>query len=135
MDPRNYNNLKNYLETLTIPENWFPMLLAYRTLKQDTTKHTPFDLTYRRTATLPINFTVETYSVQPINKKNFQETLQKRAYTFLNTLEEKRHIAASYIKHFQALQKERHDNKLPPVTNEFKIGNKVFLHRTKAEKQ
>ncbi|KAG9303097.1 hypothetical protein G9A89_005055 [Geosiphon pyriformis] len=98
-------------------------------------KHILFDLTYGRTATLPINFIVKTYSMQPINKENFQETLQKRAYTLLSTLKEKRHIAGSYIKYFQALQKERHDNKLPSVTNEFKVGNKVFLHETKAEKQ
>ncbi|KAG9292898.1 hypothetical protein G9A89_016260 [Geosiphon pyriformis] len=34
-----------------------------------------------------------------------------------------------------AQQKEWHDNKLPSVINELKIGNKVLLHRTKAEKQ
>ncbi|KAG9301104.1 hypothetical protein G9A89_012487 [Geosiphon pyriformis] len=69
MDPRNYSNLKNYLETLTI------------------------------------------------------------------TLEEKKRIAATHIEHSQAQQKERHDNKLPPITNEFKVENKVLLYRTKAEKQ
>ncbi|KAG9287804.1 hypothetical protein G9A89_017399 [Geosiphon pyriformis] len=124
MDFRNYNNLKNYLETLTMPENWSSMLLAYRTLKQDTIKHILFDLTYGRTAILPVNFTVETYPMQPINEKNFQETLQKRAYTILSTLEEKKHITAIHIEYSQALQKERHDNKLPPVINKFKIGNK-----------
>ncbi|KAG9297994.1 hypothetical protein G9A89_018822 [Geosiphon pyriformis] len=98
-------------------------------------KHTLFDLTYGRTATLPINFTVETYPVQPINKKNFQEILQRKAYILLSTLKEKRHIAASHIEHSQALQKEKHDNKLPPVTNKFKVENKVLLHRTKTEKQ
>ncbi|KAG9298325.1 hypothetical protein G9A89_002813 [Geosiphon pyriformis] len=98
-------------------------------------KHTPFDLTYERTAILPINFTVKTYPVQPINEENFQETLQRRAYTFFSTLEEKRRIAATHIKHFQAQQKERHNNKLPPIINEFKVENKVFLHRTKAKKQ
>ncbi|KAG9301369.1 hypothetical protein G9A89_018041 [Geosiphon pyriformis] len=113
-------------------ENWSP---TYKTLKQNTMKHTPFDLTYGRTATLPINFTVETYPVQPINKKNFQKTLQRRAYTLLSILEGKRHIAAIDIEHSQVLQKERHDNKLLPVTNEFKVGNKVLLHRTKAKKQ
>ncbi|KAG9298676.1 hypothetical protein G9A89_012744 [Geosiphon pyriformis] len=111
------------------------MLLAYRTLKQDTTKHTPFDLTYRRTATLPINFTVETCPAQPINENNFQEMLQRRAYILLSILEEKQRIAATHIEHFQAQQKKRHDNKLSPVTNEFKIKNKVLLYRTKAEKQ
>ncbi|KAG9307504.1 hypothetical protein G9A89_017334 [Geosiphon pyriformis] len=98
-------------------------------------KHTPFDLTYGKTTTLPINSTVETYSVQPINEENFQETLQKRAYTLFSTLKGKRHIAATHIEHFQALQNKRHDNKLLPVTNKFKVGNKVFLYKTKAEKQ
>ncbi|KAG9297619.1 hypothetical protein G9A89_011134 [Geosiphon pyriformis] len=50
-------------------------------------------------------------------------------------LEGKQRIAATHIKHSQAQQKKQHDNKLPPVTNKFKIGNKVLLHRTKAEKQ
>ncbi|KAG9303678.1 hypothetical protein G9A89_018575 [Geosiphon pyriformis] len=50
-------------------------------------------------------------------------------------LKGKRRIAATYIENSQARQKERHDDKLPPVTNKFKIGNKVLLHRTKAEKQ
>ncbi|KAG9303219.1 hypothetical protein G9A89_003341 [Geosiphon pyriformis] len=50
-------------------------------------------------------------------------------------LEGKQQIAATHIEHSQAQQKEWHDNKLPPVTNEFKIGNKVLLHRTKAKKQ
>ncbi|KAG9303223.1 hypothetical protein G9A89_013549, partial [Geosiphon pyriformis] len=111
------------------------VLLAYRTLKQDITKHTPFDLTYGRTATLPINFTVKTYPVQLINEENFQETLQRRTYTLLSTLEVKRRITATHIEHSQAQQKERHNNKLSPITNEFKIRNKVLLHRTKAEKQ
>ncbi|KAG9296541.1 hypothetical protein G9A89_015133 [Geosiphon pyriformis] len=78
---------------------------------------------------------METYTIQPINKDNFQETLQQRTYTLLSTLEEKQQIAATHIKHSQAQQKKRHDKKLPPVTNGFKIGNKVLLHRTKAEKQ
>ncbi|KAG9289765.1 hypothetical protein G9A89_014500 [Geosiphon pyriformis] len=78
------------------------VLLAYRTLKQDTTKHTPFDLTYGKTATLPINFTVETYLVQPINEENFQKTLQRRAYTLLSTLKEKRRITAIHIEYSQA---------------------------------
>ncbi|KAG9296091.1 hypothetical protein G9A89_011943 [Geosiphon pyriformis] len=104
-------------------------------LKQDTMKHIPFDLTYGRTAILPINFTVETYPVQPINEKNFQKTLQRRVYTLFSTLEGKKRIAATHFEHSQTQQKERHDNKLPPITNKFKVRNKVLLHRTKAEKQ
>ncbi|KAG9286100.1 hypothetical protein G9A89_022777 [Geosiphon pyriformis] len=59
----------------------------------------------------------------------------QRAYTLLSTLEGKQQIAATHIEHSQAQQKEWHDNKLPSVINKFKIRNKVFLHRTKAEKQ
>ncbi|KAG9301304.1 hypothetical protein G9A89_004056 [Geosiphon pyriformis] len=50
-------------------------------------------------------------------------------------LEERRRKAATHIEHFQTQQKEWHNNKLPLVTNNFKVGNKVFLYRTKAEKQ
>ncbi|KAG9306581.1 hypothetical protein G9A89_004778 [Geosiphon pyriformis] len=98
-------------------------------------KHTPFDFTYGRTAKLSIEFTVETYPVQPITEENLQKTLQRRAYTFFSTLEGKRYIAATHIENLQAQQKERHNNKLSPVTNKFKVGNKVLLHQTKAKKQ
>ncbi|KAG9284157.1 hypothetical protein G9A89_022931 [Geosiphon pyriformis] len=50
-------------------------------------------------------------------------------------LEGKQRIAATHIKYSQAQQKEWHDDKLSPVTNGFKIRNKVLLHRIKAEKQ
>ncbi|KAG9305118.1 hypothetical protein G9A89_007758 [Geosiphon pyriformis] len=59
----------------------------------------------------------------------------RRVYTLLSILKGKRRIAATHIEHSQAQQKEWHDDKLPSVTNKFKIGNKVFLYRTKAEKQ
>ncbi|KAG9307868.1 hypothetical protein G9A89_003518 [Geosiphon pyriformis] len=59
----------------------------------------------------------------------------QRAYTLLSILEGKQRIATTYIEHSQAQQKERHDDKLSSVINKFKIGNKVLLHRTKAEKQ
>ncbi|KAG9292452.1 hypothetical protein G9A89_015322 [Geosiphon pyriformis] len=78
---------------------------------------------------------LETYPVQLINEENFQETLQRRAYTLFSTLEGKKRIAATHIEYSQAQQKERHDNKLPPITNKFKVGNKVFLHKIKAKKQ
>ncbi|KAG9303981.1 hypothetical protein G9A89_005891 [Geosiphon pyriformis] len=51
----------------------------------------------------------------------------QRAYTLLSTLEGKRRIAATHIEYSQAQQKERHDDKLPSVTNKFKIGNKLRL--------
>ncbi|KAG9285278.1 hypothetical protein G9A89_001412 [Geosiphon pyriformis] len=95
----------------------------------DTTKHTPFDLTYGRMATLPISFTVETYPAQLINENNFQETLQQRAYTLLSTLEGKQRIAATHIEHSQAQQKEQHDDKLPSSGKfENKWDGPFFIH-------
>ncbi|KAG9286434.1 hypothetical protein G9A89_014600 [Geosiphon pyriformis] len=102
--------------------------------------HTDLSLAYlRRDGTIQRTF--EHYFWPHMQKdirkyvESCDKTLQKRAYTFLSTLEGKRHIAATHIEHSQALQKERHDSKLPPVTNKFKVGNKVLLYRTKAEKQ
>ncbi|KAG9302261.1 hypothetical protein G9A89_008752 [Geosiphon pyriformis] len=120
-----------------LDENDQEEVIAYasKTLKPTELKYGSTELETAATATLPINFTVKTYPVQPTNKENFQKTLQRKVYTLLSTLEGKRHIAATYIEHSQVQQKERHDNKLPPVTNEFKVENKVFLHRTKTEKQ
>ncbi|KAG9294038.1 hypothetical protein G9A89_021206 [Geosiphon pyriformis] len=52
----------------------------------------------------------------------------------MKTISKKR-FTATHIEHSQAQQKEQHDDKLLSVTNKFKIGNKVLLYRTKAEKQ
>ncbi|KAG9297156.1 hypothetical protein G9A89_019437 [Geosiphon pyriformis] len=86
-------------------------------MKQDTTQATPFELVYSKTATLSVDIEINTYSVEPITKDNFQEMLLRRTYDLMETLENK------------------HDNQLPDKPVEFKIGDKVFLYHTKAEKQ
>ncbi|KAG9288694.1 hypothetical protein G9A89_004313 [Geosiphon pyriformis] len=78
------------------------------TMKQDTTQATPFELVYDRTATLPVE---------------------------IKTLENKWQRAADNIQKSQEKQKEQHDNQLSDKLVEFKIGDKVFLHCTKVEKQ
>ncbi|KAG9290542.1 hypothetical protein G9A89_020912 [Geosiphon pyriformis] len=53
----------------------------------------------------------------------------------METLENKQKRAANNIQKSQEKQKERHDNQLPDKPVEFKIRDKVLLHRIKAEKQ
>ncbi|KAG9289448.1 hypothetical protein G9A89_008009 [Geosiphon pyriformis] len=102
---------------------------------QDTTQATSFKLVYGRTATLPVEIEVNMYSTKPIMEENFQETLLRRTYNLMKTLENKWQKAADNIQKSQEKQKKRHDNQLPRKPVEFKIGDKVLLHRTKVEKQ
>ncbi|KAG9299966.1 hypothetical protein G9A89_009694 [Geosiphon pyriformis] len=85
-------------------------------MKQDIIQATPFELVYGRTATLP-------------------ETLLRRTYDLMKTLENKWQKAADNIQKSQKKQKERHDNQLLNKPVEFKIGDKILLHCTKVEKQ
>ncbi|KAG9284379.1 hypothetical protein G9A89_023636 [Geosiphon pyriformis] len=104
-------------------------------MKQDTIQATLFELVYSRTAILPVEIEVNTYSAKPITEDNFQETLLRRVYDLMETLENKWQKTANNIQILQEKQKERHDNQLPEKPVEFKIGDKVLLHCTKAEKQ
>ncbi|KAG9301102.1 hypothetical protein G9A89_012485 [Geosiphon pyriformis] len=104
-------------------------------MKQDTIQATPFELVYGRTATLPVEMEVTTYLTEPITEDNFQETLLKRTYDLMETLENKWQRAADNIQKSQEKQKKRHDNQLPDKPVKFKIEDKVLLHRTKAKKQ
>ncbi|KAG9292304.1 hypothetical protein G9A89_009116 [Geosiphon pyriformis] len=78
---------------------------------------------------------VKTYPTEPITEENFQRTLLKKTYDFMETLENIWQKAANNIQKLQEKQKERHDNQLPEKPVEFKIGDKILLHRIKAEKQ
>ncbi|KAG9293071.1 hypothetical protein G9A89_016433 [Geosiphon pyriformis] len=104
-------------------------------MKQDTTQTTSFELVYNRTATLPVEIEVNTYPTEPITEDNFQKTLLRRTYDLMETLENKQQKTADNIQKSQEKQKKRHDNQLPDKPVEFKIGDKVLLYHTKAEKQ
>ncbi|KAG9286516.1 hypothetical protein G9A89_014682 [Geosiphon pyriformis] len=104
-------------------------------MKQDTTQATPFKLVYGKTATLPVEREINTYPAKPITEENFQETLLRRTYDLMETLENKQRRAADNIQKSQEKQKERHDSQLLNKPVKFKIGDKVLLYRTKAEKQ
>ncbi|KAG9303023.1 hypothetical protein G9A89_001048 [Geosiphon pyriformis] len=83
------------------------------------TQFTPFELVYGRKATLPIERVILSYPTKTINEENFEATLYQRTYQLIETLENNRRTAADNIKQ--------------PM--EFKIGDQVLLHHTKAEKQ
>ncbi|KAG9294678.1 hypothetical protein G9A89_008157 [Geosiphon pyriformis] len=101
----------------------------------DTTQATLFELVYGKTATLPVEIEINTYPTKPITEDNFQETLLKKTYDLIETLENKQQKAANNIQKSQEKQKKRHNNQLPDKPVEFKIGDKVLLHHTKVEKQ
>ncbi|KAG9301512.1 hypothetical protein G9A89_008364 [Geosiphon pyriformis] len=56
---------------------------------QNTTQATLFELVYGRTATLPVEIEVSTYPTKPITEENFKNTLLKRTYDLMKTLENK----------------------------------------------
>ncbi|KAG9288623.1 hypothetical protein G9A89_006724 [Geosiphon pyriformis] len=102
---------------------------------QDTTQATLFELIYGRTAILPVKREINTYLAKPITEENFQKTLLRRTYNLMETLENKQRRAADNIQKSQEKQKKRHNSQLLNKPVEFKIGDKVLLYHTKAEKQ
>src|ERR1043166_10299807 len=102
------------------------VLFAYRTIKHNTTKRTPFFMVYGREAILPID---EIDEDREISEK---ESLLKRVYEIIN-LNENRNEVLEIIKRSQEKQKERHDKKI--IEDKFEIGDKVLLKDTAKEKQ
>lgn len=99
-----------------------PVLFAYRTSKQSTTKVPPFYLTYGRNATLPMD-------QPPQNKEDPPDRLTQ----LLDKLPQDRTLIKNRIDQQQIKQKEYHDQHITkPV--EFKIGDKVLLYRAEKEK-
>jgi hypothetical protein len=106
------------------------VLFGYRTIKQRTTKHTPFYLTYGREATLPIDMIFSSKNEETSKEK---EMILQRTYELIN-LVEGRKTAIENIKESQERQKERHDMKIKEETK-FKIGEKVLLKESYKENQ
>ena len=60
------------------------VLLAYRTMQHNTTRHEPFFLTYGREATLPIELQLPTYPTE--TDEPIENTLLRRLYTLIEKL-------------------------------------------------
>ncbi|KAG9298004.1 hypothetical protein G9A89_018832 [Geosiphon pyriformis] len=111
------------------------VLFAYQTMKQNTTQTTLFELVYEKTITLPVEIEVSMYPTEPITEDNFQETLLRKTYDLMKTLENKWQRAANNIQKSQKKQKKRHNSQLLDKPVEFRIEDKVLLYHTKVEKQ
>src|SRR5436189_469121 len=102
------------------------VLFAYRTIKHNTTKKTPFFMVYGREAILPI----EDFE----NEENFgKDTIIGRTYDLINLVDE-RIEALENIERSQVQQKNRHDTKIKEETK-FNIGDKILLKDAAKEKQ
>ena len=101
-----------------------PVLFAYRTTPQSTTKLTPFYLTYGREAKLPID------SPELEGESNLIERIR----TIIDHLPAEREATKVRIEKAQIKQKERHDQQLRHEIH-FLIGDKVLYYDAAKEKQ
>jgi Integrase zinc binding domain/Integrase core domain len=102
------------------------VLFAYRTIKNNTTKKTPFFMVYGREAILPIE------DLEP--GENFGKlAITSRTFDLINLTEE-RSKALENIEKSQIQQKRRHDKQIKGETK-FEIGDKVLLKDAAKEKQ
>jgi hypothetical protein len=100
-------------------------LIAYRTVPNHTTKHTPFKLLYGREAVLPIDLQHGSYeeSDEPMEKQ-----LQRHIDYITEDLQQIRAEAQRNIGKAQESQKKYHDKKVKP--EKFDIGDKVLLYES-----
>jgi Integrase zinc binding domain/Integrase core domain len=100
-----------------------PVLFAYRTSKQATTKITPFYLAYGREARLPIDDLTEDFA-----------TIQQRIMGLVDDLPILREIAKETITESQSDQKQRYDRRILQETT-FDIGDKVLYYKAALDNQ
>src|SRR4051812_42873164 len=100
-----------------------PVLFAYRTSKQSSTRMTPFYLVYGRNPQLPTMNTDET----------IQGNILTRLFTLIEELPQERETAKKNIQKSQEKQKQRHDKKVDP-TRKYRIGDKVLMYDAARDK-
>jgi hypothetical protein len=99
------------------------VLLAYRTMKHDTTKFTPFQLLYGRQSRLPIELKVVSFREPDMTHK---EALIQRINTIVNKMYKDQDQALNNIERNQEQQRSRQKKR----SEKLKIGDKVLVHRT-----
>ncbi|GET66802.1 DDE-type integrase/transposase/recombinase [Rhizophagus irregularis DAOM 181602=DAOM 197198] len=117
-------------KTATDTDEWdlfiAPILFAYRTSKNSSTKIEPFFLVYGRSAKLPID--------NDDNLCNNSDTLLKRVKHLIDDVPQIREEARVQINKSQQKQKDRHDAKLKKNIS-YQIGDKVLYFNAAKEKQ
>jgi hypothetical protein len=106
------------------------MLFAYRTMKQNTTKFTPFMLMYGRQPVLPIELEIEPYDQNGNTPKDIQDLLIERTNKIVDFQNNVVPEAQTNIENAQKKMKKRHDETAQPS---FKIGDKVLVHQTQLQ--
>ena len=99
------------------------VLLAYRTMKHETTGFTPFQLIYGRQAKLPVELKVVTFKDL---SESYEQALMKRTLILIEKLSHDQNKAKSNIESSQSKMRSR--SKKP--SDRLKIGDKVLVHRT-----
>jgi hypothetical protein len=100
-----------------------PVLFAYRTSKQASTRMSPFYLVYGRQPQMPHMELTET----------IEGNILDRLYTIIEEIPVQQGEARQNILKSQKKQKERHDLKIDP-TRKFKIGDKVLMYDAARDK-
>ena len=112
--------------TIALKEDWdthLPAaLFAYRTLKNATTKHEPFFLTYGREARMPIELEYPT-----VKDEMPENTILSRVFEIINHRPKIMEQTQETILEQQLAYKERHDAKIR-ITPPFEIGEKVLIY-------
>jgi hypothetical protein len=100
-----------------------PVLFAYRTAKQSSTRMTPFYLVYGRNPTIP-----------PVEMEEIiSNNILSRLYTLIEDLPQERESAKRNISKAQRRQKEYHDRKRT-LAQPFKISDKVLMYDAARDK-
>ena len=99
------------------------VLFAYRTMKHEVTKFTPFQLLYGRQAKLPIEFKVVSFK-EP--EMTYEEALIQRINTIVDKMYGEQDQALNNIEKSQEKIKSRQKRK----SDKLKEGDKVLVHRT-----
>jgi len=106
-------------------------LFAYRTLTHNTTRQTPFFLLHGYEATLPLEFTLPTYTIKTTNQEEYHKQLTRRSRHLTETLAQAQAKAQQTITTAQELYKQRYDQQ-KKISHQprFKIGDQVLRART-----
>ena len=112
-------------------KNWddhiAPVLFAYCTSQHSITKVTPFLLTHRREATLPMDDPTK------FVKQDKGDPLYKHYTEILQDLPNVQQEVQTHVTRQQLQQKQRHDAKIKEIT--FSIGDKVLMYDRRLDTQ
>jgi hypothetical protein len=104
------------------------VLFAYRTMQQNSTKFTPFYLTYGRQAITPLDLKLQPFENEDQITSN---EIIKRACTIMDKLELDRTTAQQNVERSQQKQKDTYQQDNQPQS--FTIGDKVLMKRMKMQ--